>query len=936
MCNFFLCFLCICDSSVATQFTADNNKMQQDGSYERRDSIASTFTTSSLQSKRTSMSNIANKVNNDVSLFTESINVIVRCRGRGFRDNELNSPNAVFISDSKPNEVKLTFPDQSLSIKDSNSNNSDELDETSRIYKLDKVYGPTTDQMTFFQNAAENICNDFLKGFNCTIFAYGQTGAGKTYTMCGKVRDNSLTPESGIIPRCLKKLFEDNENNNNNDLIFRCSFVEIYNEILKDLLSDGKNDKHLKIYEHNKIIKIKALEEFYIKDFNEAMQIFKMGLDKRKTAATKMNDISSRSHTIFTIHLLKKRSNGSEYQFSKLNLVDLAGSENIGKSGSINQRAREAGSINQSLLTLGRVINSLVDGSNFIPYRESKLTRLLQDSLGGKTKTILVANVAPTLSDLHASISTLEYASKAKNIKNSAQIGAHISEEYLLNDLVEENRKLKLDLMATRKRENCIIMNDSNYKEMYLSQKTLKQEVEELRGYRVSLLTQLENHMKEIDAAKAEKQALTDNVQSLETKLVSFENQFKIQKEKEVSLKSKCNELYESFNKQLIAINESQSNMKSILTNKILNSLIDINSKIAQHSNSDNSMQFNTIKDNLNLIENELINISKLDFINSKDQLLNISFEIDNNKQELINLIDDYSETATKHSINNDKFTKFLMDEFLNDKDQILSLIQKELNLKITKFKNELSARIDDLVTDNLNNNYNSISKHYHDKLIRNENIWNTETQNISNSIQDSKIKFIKSITDFNNQLKPQLSECINNSELSIKQNNIINNSIYSINSEIPKLIKNIDSVNELCTSKDLEVEEKLKYFEKNINNLKFTIDEILNKPSVVESEEKLPVFEKENVIKMHENNNNQPLKVNLLNSNILLPPTTLKTNTTPKKGKTESLYTSRSTSPVRSPVRNAVRSPVRAAFGRKRSFNGDLNVKLKRRYTDL
>ncbi|ODQ48793.1 hypothetical protein PICMEDRAFT_27834, partial [Pichia membranifaciens NRRL Y-2026] len=255
--------------------------------------------------------------------------------------------------------------------------------------------------------------------YNCTIFAYGQTGAGKTYTMCGKVNSESLTPESGVIPRCLKKLFDSELNK---DVVLKCSFVEIYNEVLKDLLSDGTNDGKLKIYEENKLIKIKSLEEFYIRDFKEAMRMLKIGIDKRKTASTKMNKLSSRSHSIFTIYLMKKVPNGSEYRFAKMNLVDLAGSENVNRAGSINQRAKEAGSINQSLLTLGRVINCLVDDSSFVPYRESKLTRLLQDSLGGRTKTVLIANIAPTLVDLQSTISTLEYASKAKNIKNTAQI----------------------------------------------------------------------------------------------------------------------------------------------------------------------------------------------------------------------------------------------------------------------------------------------------------------------------------------------------------------------------------------------------------------------------------------------------------------------------------------------------------------------------------
>jgi kinesin family protein 11 len=898
------------------------------------------------------MSNLVNKVNNDVNLFTESINVIVRCRGRAHSEREKNSPNVVVIPDNKLNEIKIILPEK---IQDENSTaKNDPLNQTtSRVYTLDKVYGPTTDQLTFFQNAAENICNDFLKGFNCTIFAYGQTGAGKTYTMCGKIKDNSLTSESGLIPRSLKKLFD----SENQDIILKCSFVEIYNEVLRDLLSDGKNDKLLKIYEHNKNIKINSLEEFYIKDFNEGMKLFKLGLDRKKIASTKMNDVSSRSHTIFTIYLIKKKLNGSEYQFSKMNLVDLAGSENIGRSGSMNQRAREAGSINQSLLTLGRVINSLVDGSSFIPYRESKLTRLLQDSLGGKTKTILVANIAPTLNDLQSSISTLEYASKAKNIQNSAQIGASISEEYLLNELIEENRRLKLDLMATRRRENCIVMDDSNYKEMYLSQKTLKEEVDELRGFRLSLLNQLENQMKEIDSNRKEKQILNQNIQELEMKLVVIENESKKQKENETFLKNKCNDLYQSFSEEIKNAYESQLDTRSILSNKILNCLIEINSKISITTTTDDT-QYNGVRQLLKNITTDIKELSNIDvhltttFEELKNKLAKLASEIADDNATLSNRMSDYSSIISSYSSSNDEFAKYIKNSLFIDESRILTIFQNEFKNKVHQFKTEFNSKVDELIKENLDHNYNSIRNHYQTKLLNKETEWINNIHKIKDQEITAKNSIIQILDDNRNNLKSIVTNCIKDAqsgEFKVKQiQEIINLAENNMN----PLIENINKINEQKISQDKVMNGKISYVKENIKNLEVVINDVVNNNNLTLEKQRDNTILKMNNIFQNKENNNHANVLALLDENQILVPTSKSTvNKTPLKTKSSPIKSSirspvlnsirspirsHMRSPIKSPARSPTRSPVQTAFGLKRHSSIAFNTDLKRRNTDL
>jgi kinesin family protein 11 len=310
-------------------------------------------------------------------------------------------------------------------------------------------------------------------GFNCTIFAYGQTGTGKTYTMSGDMSTTAgmISEEAGIIPRTLHALFNKLELNDVENSV-KCSFIELYNEELRDLISADENTK-LKIYDDTSkkgcaSTLVQGIEESYIKSAAEGIKLLQAGSYRRQVAATKCNDLSSRSHTVFTVTAYIKRTsdNGEDYiSAGKLNLVDLAGSENIQRSGAENKRAVEAGLINKSLLTLGRVINALVDRSPHVPYRESKLTRLLQDSLGGRTKTCIIATVSPAKSNLEETISTLDYAFRAKNIRNKPQINQMISKKTLLKEFTCEIEKLKSELIATRQR-NGVYLSHENFEEL--------------------------------------------------------------------------------------------------------------------------------------------------------------------------------------------------------------------------------------------------------------------------------------------------------------------------------------------------------------------------------------------------------------------------------------------------------------------------------------
>ncbi|KAK4983797.1 Kinesin-related motor protein [Elasticomyces elasticus] len=418
-----------------------------------------------------------------------NINVVVRCRGRNDREVRENSGVVVSTDGVKGKNVELSMGPSALSNK---------------TYQFDKVFSPAADQNMIFEEVVSPILDEVLSGFNCTIFAYGQTGTGKTYTMSGDITDVQPLPDAaGIIPRVLYSLFDrlgDDQSENS----VKCSFIELYNEELRDLLSAEDNAK-LKIFDdsskkgHNTTL-VQGMEESHIKTASKGIELLRAGSLKRQVAATKCNDLSSRSHTVFTVTVYMKRTTDTGEDFvsaGKLNLVDLAGSENIQRSGAENKRAAEAGLINKSLLTLGRVINALVDKSSHIPYRESKLTRLLQDSLGGRTKTCIVATLSPAKSNLEETISTLDYAFRAKNIRNKPQVNQMVSKKTLLKEFTAEIEKLKGELVATRQR-NGVYLTAETYEEITTESESRRILSEEQRDKIETMETNLRNKVQEL------------------------------------------------------------------------------------------------------------------------------------------------------------------------------------------------------------------------------------------------------------------------------------------------------------------------------------------------------------------------------------------------------------------------------------------------------
>jgi kinesin family protein 5 len=281
-------------------------------------------------------------------------------------------------------------------------------------------------QADVFGFSIRSTVDDILKGYNGTVFAYGQTGAGKSYTMMGTDIDDE--EQKGIIPRIVEQIFASIlASPGNIEYTVKVGYLEIYMERIRDLLRP-END-NLPIHEEkSRGVYVKDLTELYVSSVGEVYEVMRRGGLARAVAATNMNQESSRSHSIFVVTITQKNVETGSQKMGQLFLVDLAGSEKVGKTGASGQTLEEAKKINKSLSALGMVINSLTDGkSTHIPYRDSKLTRILQESLGGNSRTTLIINCSPSSYNDLETLSTLRFGTRAKSIKNKAKINAELS-----------------------------------------------------------------------------------------------------------------------------------------------------------------------------------------------------------------------------------------------------------------------------------------------------------------------------------------------------------------------------------------------------------------------------------------------------------------------------------------------------------------------------
>ncbi|CCG23154.1 Kip1 protein [Candida orthopsilosis Co 90-125] len=780
-----------------------------------------------------------------------NIQVVVRCRGRNQQEVAAKSPIVLDLTDDtySTTEPYVSINQPANGVLRRTSNSQDVTTNTSKkAYKFDQVYGSQADQGLLYSHVALPLLSEFLEGTNVSILAYGQTGTGKTYTMCGFNSNNNMDelplPEvAGIIPRTLFELFEKLEYMGD-DYMVKVSYLEIYNEELADLLSN--HNKKLRVHERvnsvskvgvsQKSISIQNLSELCINNYSEGVKLLKMGFNKKKTTATNMNEASSRSHTIFCISLYRKDpNNDSMYRVSKMNLVDLAGSENISRSGSV---VKEAGGINQSLLALGRVINALNEQklSQHIPYRESKLTHILQDSLGGGTKTTLIATISPAKINAMETCSTLDYASKAKNIKNTPQSG-HDSEvilkKILVKNLTNEISQLNSDLMATR-HKNGIYLDQKSYKNLISENESLKTQLRENSlkveslNKKCDALEQLRNESKEeLSFFKSQNENLSQKAGVIESKLQDASSKLSHRDATINSLTAKLKSVLEKSSTSATMLTTLLSNHLNASLNLLRDTITMQSSSTSVGTVDDFQKKFlkelqcfkDDIQSKLQSYQKNLDEKVNEDLLSTFDSLQECMDGLYSLQQRSTLTI---QEAVTDLRVANEKLSGHLMGDYMTGVEETIQRRHEEILRKdfVSLYEN-LKSTINKEIEKSIQNAMKSTGAATHDVLVKEKAHVVTFEKNWKTRVNEVVPKIEKELKASHHALETsagKLSELHSNGSQSVKS---ILEEKFSISfdklpdtAQLPKIVKNMKSLDDSLSQKLQDINANLKHIQ--------------------------------------------------------------------------------------------------------------------------
>ncbi|KAJ4966279.1 hypothetical protein NE237_018128 [Protea cynaroides] len=377
---------------------------------------------------------------------TTTLLVAVKCRPLAEKERQRNR-DIVRVTDDR--DVIVLDPDLSKNYLDRVQNRSKE-----KRYCFDFAFGPQCRNMDVYKTSISSTIAGVIQGLNATVFAYGSTGSGKTYTMVGTQDD------PGLMVLSLHTIFDlIKKDRNSNDFEVSCSYLEVYNEVIYDLLQKSSGNLELREDPAQGII-VAGLRCIKVRSADKILALLNLGNSRRKTESTEANATSSRSHAVLEINVKRKQRNQYRNQVihGKLALVDLAGSERASETNNGGQQLRDGANINRSLLALANCINALgkqqKKGLAYVPYRNSKLTRILKDGLSGNSRTIMIATVSPADNQYHHTVNTLKYADRAKEIKTHIQrnvgtVDTHVADyQRMIDGLQIEVCQLKKELAS--------------------------------------------------------------------------------------------------------------------------------------------------------------------------------------------------------------------------------------------------------------------------------------------------------------------------------------------------------------------------------------------------------------------------------------------------------------------------------------------------------
>ena len=508
--------------------------------------------------KKINVSNLNNQNNNNQFSLSNNINP------NSQNSQDLNygpqsysyghQPNLDFDSDTNSENIKVCLRIRPMSLQEKSRNDSSCIEPVSgeqlilshknlrRSYTFNLVFAPESSQEdVFFNCSIDKLIDSALDGYSVTIFAYGQTGSGKTYTIMG--RDDAINEKilsnnkySGIMPKSINYIWS-TVSTRQQKFYIKVSFLEIYNEQINDLLNPSNSNLQIR-WDQKQGFFVEGLLVIECKKPEDIVEIILQGTKNRKKGSHDLNKDSSRSHSILTVYLISEFQSGGESfkKYGKISFVDLAGSERLKETHSKGGMLKETGNINKSLFVLGKVISSLTDKKStnqHIPYRDSKLTMLLMDSIGGTAKTLMIACISPSSVYSDETMSTLNYASRTMNIKNKPLVQMDSKEKAAEglkeeNEIyVEENEFLKnefmklLGMIPEMSSGGLTIEDIENYKisQGFKSNEEMDKEIERLQIENDELRKIKENQMKE-------NQKLSDENNILNNKLINLENVF--------------------------------------------------------------------------------------------------------------------------------------------------------------------------------------------------------------------------------------------------------------------------------------------------------------------------------------------------------------------------------------------------------------------------